>query len=147
MELQCLEAILSKTSGNKFCPICGTPFKPYHSRQRTCGAPECKRQWRNQYMRDRTKRQRAEDLEGWRKYHREAVRKSRAKKREMRNRDAQLKQLAKKWEKQAEFDRKVTEYGHCYGEVQKQKILATVPKIDVNLGGHNDDLHDKDNGE
>lgn len=147
MELHGLETILSEISGNKFCPICGTPFKPYHSKQITCGTDECKRQWHNQYMRERTKRQREEDLEGWRKYHREAVQKSREKKREARKREAQLKRLSKQWERQAEFDRKITEYGANYGDVQSQKILATVPKIDVNLGGHNDDIHDKDNRE
>ena len=147
MELHGLETILSEISGNKFCPICGTPFEPYNSRQITCGAPDCKRQWHNQYMRERTKRQREEDLEGWRKYHREAVRKNREKKREARRRESQLKRLSEQWEKQADFDRKVSEYGLQYGEGQRQKILATVPKINVNLGGHHDDIHDKDSRE
>lgn len=144
MGLSELEQILSAESGSKFCPICDTPFTPHNSRQKTCGAPECKREWHNKYMRERTKRLQQEDRELWRKYHRDAQRKSRAKKKERIERDAELKRLQKSWERQAEFDRKIAEYGLDYGSVQAQKILEKVPKIDVNLGGNHDNVHDKD---
>ena len=148
MELTGLEAILSSESGNKFCPFCGTPFKPYNSRQITCGAPECKRLQHNQYMKERTKRLREEDIELWRKYHREATAKSRAKKKKLIERDAQLKDIAERWKRQFDLDKKVSEYGINYGEIQKRKTLDTVPKIDVNLGGtKHDNVHDKDSRE
>ena len=51
----------------------------------------------------------------------------------MANREAQLKELSKEWEKQTEFDRKVTEYGIDYGKRSAEKVLADVPKIDVNM--------------
>ena len=144
MELTGLEQILKEANGNEFCPICGTPFKPRSSRQKTCGAPDCKRLWHNQYMRERAKRLREEDIDLWRKYHREAVRKCRAKKRERIKRDAQLKQIEEGWEKQADFDDFITEHGHEYGKLSAEKVLAKVPKIDVTLGGKHDNVHGKD---
>lgn len=133
MDLESLENILTTSSGNKFCPYCGTPFKPYHSRQRTCGSPECQRLAHNEYLRDRTKRQREADVDHWRKYHREAQRKYRAKQKERYKRDQQLKELSERWERQEESDKRV--YGIDYGERQKQKTLVSIPKIDVTLGG------------
>lgn len=147
MDLTGLERILSKTSGNEFCPICGTPFKPRNRRQKTCGAPECKRLWHNKYMRERSKRMQEEDRELWRKYHREAQKKTRAKKKKLIDRDSELKELSKNWERQVEFDKKVREYGINYGEVQARKTLATVPKIDVTMGGNHDNANSKDNRE
>lgn len=144
MDLTTLTSILSRESGegHKFCCICGTPFKPYHSRQKTCSSPDCRRQAHNAYMRDRRKRLIEKDPEAWRKYRREAMRRYRGKKRELIARDRQLKELEKHWQRQAEFDRKISEYGMEYGERQKMKTLASVPKIDVNLEGRKDDtLH------
>lgn len=143
MDLTSLQKILTEESGNKFCPICGTPFKPRNSRQKTCGAPDCKRLWHNQYNRERTKRLRAENIETWRKHHRDATRRSRAKKRQRVERDAQLKRMGEDWEKQADFDEFVSKHGHEYGKLSTEKVLARVPKIDVNLGGHHDNIHDK----
>lgn len=136
MDLQKLENILTEQSGNKFCVICGTPFEPHTSRQKTCGAPECQKALHAEYMKERAKRMKAEDIEAWRKYHREAQRKSRHKKRDRIKRDEQLKRIAKRWQKQEDFDKKVQEYGLNYGEVQARKILENVPKIDVTLGGN-----------
>ena len=147
MDLTGLEQILSETSGNEFCPICGTPFKPRSKRQKTCGAPECKRQWHNKYMRERSKRMQEEDIELWRKYHREAQRKTRAKKKKLIDRDSELKKLSKDWERQEEFNKKVSEYGINYGEMQARKTLASIPKIDVTMGGKHDNVHDKDSRE
>lgn len=135
MDLQKLENILTEKSGNKFCVICGTPFEPYHTKQKTCGAPECQKALHAEYMRERAKRKKEEDIEAWRKYHREAQKKSRHKKKKRIKRDEQLKRTAKRWQKQEDLDRKVKEYGLNYGEVQAQKILEKVPKIDVTLGG------------
>ena len=147
MEIEKLTEILSEESGNKFCVICGTPFTPRSKRQKTCGAKECQRLFHNEYMKKRKERMKAQDLELWRKYHREAEKKRRDNKRRRIMRDAELKKIEERWRKQAEFDKKVSEYGHRYGEVQAQKILATVPKIDVNLGGEkHDNVHDKDSG-
>ena len=147
MDLAEITKILSEQAEVHVCAICGTPYKQYHSRQKTCGSPECKREWHNQYQRERTKRLREENIEEWRKYHREAQRRSREKKRGLGERDAQLKDVGTRWEKQSEFDKKIAEYGHRYGEISAQKVLATVPKIDVNLGGTHDNVHDKDRGD
>lgn len=145
MDVDKLISILSETNGNKFCPYCGTPFKPHHSRQKTCGAPECKQLCHNEYMRERRQRQREEDLEGWRAKHREEIKKWRAKKRKRIDRDKQLKELSESWQKQDEFDKFVSEHGMDYGKIQAQKTLSQVPKIDVSMGEKkHDTLHDKD---
>lgn len=134
MDLQELQSILTETNGSRVCPICGTPFKPYHSRQKSCGAPECKREIHNQYMRERTKRLRSENIYEWRKYHRDAQRKSREKKRKRIERDNQLRELGDKWQERSDFEKLVQEDGLRYGEVQKQKTLEKVPKINLELG-------------
>lgn len=133
--------------GIHVCPICGTPFEPYHSRQKTCGAPDCRRLHHNQYVKDRVDRLKREQPEEWRAYHAKANRKYRHKQYEKRKREAELKDLQDRWEKQEEFDRRIAEYGHEYGKRSAEKLLATVPKIDVTMGGKNDDLHNKDDGE
>lgn len=85
-------------------------------------------------MRDRTKELREQDIDAWRKYHRDAQRKSRAKKRKRIERDNQLKELGDKWKEQSDFDKLIAEDGLRYGEIQKQKTLAKVPKINTELG-------------
>lgn len=134
MDLENLTEILSKESGNKFCPYCGTPYKPRHQRQRTCGSAECKRLHHNKYMREYSQRLKEKDIELWRKRHRDAQRRSRAKKRGLIYRDNQLKRESKEWKRQEEFDKKIQEYGLNYGEVQAKKLLEKIPKIDVTLG-------------
>lgn len=135
MDLMKMQRMLAEQSGNKFCSICGTPFTPYNSRQQTCGAPDCQKAHHAEYMKTRAARLKEKDIEAWRKYHREAQAKSRAKKRERIKRDKELKRLQKKWEKQAEFDEMVRTDGLNYGERQKKKTLDMIPKIDVNIGG------------
>lgn len=130
MDLQKLETILTEQSGNRFCCICGTPFKPYKGNQKTCGAPECQKALHAEYMKDRAKRLKEEDIDAFRKYHREAQAKSRAKKKERIRRDKELRRLQKKWEKRAEFDEMDKDN---YGDRQKQKTLDMIPKIDVNM--------------
>lgn len=147
MDLNEITKIIEE-SGLKVCPICGTPFTPYHGRQKTCGAEECKRKWHNQYVLDRVKRLKEKDPDAWRRYHAKANRKYRHKQKKLQERETELKQLQEKWEKQKEFDRKISEYGHEYGKRSAEKLLAAIPKIDVNLvGGHNDNVHDKDSRE
>lgn len=146
MDIAKLEEILADETGLKLCPICGTAYKPYHSRQKTCGSPECKRIYHNEYVRERTERLKKQDIDSFRKYHTEAQRKYRAKQKGRAERDTQLKDLGDRWSKQEEFDKKVKEYGIRYGQVQAQKTLASIPKIDVTLGGkNNDDVHTESN--
>ena len=133
MDIKDLEAILSERSGNKFCPICGTPFKPRRKRQKTCGAPECKREAHNEYLREKRRFYMSEHPEEFRKYRRDAMRKYRAKKAALANRDEELKELQERWQKQADFEKDVTEHGHEYGKRSAEKVLATVPKIKVTL--------------
>lgn len=124
---------LFQEKGLKVCPICGMPFDPYHRRQRTCGDARCMRLWKNAYLRNRTKELREQDLEGWRKYHREAQRKYRAKLQELKRAEQELDTLREYAQRQEKFDKFVTEHGHEYGKYSAAKVLATVPKIDVNL--------------
>lgn len=138
MNLSELEKILN-ADGVSVCEICGTPYTPRSSRQRTCGAPECKRQSHNNYLRERNRKLKEKDSASFNKYQAEANKKWRSKKRSLEKREQELNELKKHWEAQSEFDRKVTEYGDRYGEVSAQKVLATVPKIDVNLERRNED--------
>lgn len=131
-------------AGIHVCPICGTPFQPYHSRQKTCGTEECKKAFHNQYVQARVKRLKAEDPKAWKKYHADANRRWREKQKEIRQREEELKELQERWEKQSEFDKKISEYGHEYGKRSAEKVLATVPKIDVNMGESNDRVQNND---
>lgn len=138
MNLTELETILSKKSGNRFCPICDTPFKPHHSRQKTCGSPECKKRYHAEYVKNYNSKLRKDNPELTRKRTRESMRKFRAKQRAVENRNDELGRQQEYWEKRAEFERKIAAYGDKYGEVQAQKILERVPKIDTSMGGNND---------
>jgi len=143
--LQSLGDILLSEAGIHTCPICGCPFTPYHSRQKTCGTKECKAAWHNEYVKARARRMRIEDQENFRKIHAETQRRYRAKQRALQKREDSLKDVNDHWERQAEFDRKIAEYGHEYGKRSAEKVLATVPKIDVTMGGKiHDGIHDKD---
>lgn len=144
MDLTSIEKILSE-AGIHSCVICGTPFEPYHSRQKTCGSPECKDEYHRRYVKAYQKRQREENAEAVRRYKRLKMREYRAKQKELEKREAQLEDMARRWEKQKQFEEKIAEYGYRYGEVSAQKTLATVPKIDVNLERRRDDnVHNKD---
>lgn len=125
-------------SGIHVCPICGTPYSPYHSRQKTCGSKECKKTFHNQYVQNRVKRLKEEDLDAWREYHAKANRKWREKQKNKDKREEDLKELQERWEKQSTLDKKIAEYGHEYGKRSAEKVLANVPKIDVSMGGHHD---------
>lgn len=146
MDIAVIGNLLSE-SGIHVCPICGTPFDPYHSRQKTCGTEECKRIFHNRYVQDRARRLKAEDPKAFNIYHANAQRKYRAKQRKLNLRDSELVEVNERWEREAEFQRKISEYGHEYGKRSAEKILATIPKIDVNLGGKHDTVHTKDNTE
>ena len=127
-----LGAIIAENTGLKVCPICGTPFKPYHSRQKTCGTEECKRENHKTQMREREKS--GEELER----RREANRRWRAKQRRLKKREEQLDEIIERTQRQIDFDNYIKEHGHEYGKLQMQKTLALVPKIDVNLNGAKD---------
>ena len=127
-----LEKALSE-KGIKTCPICGMPYTPYHSRQKTCGADKCKREWKNAYLRERTKQLKEKDLEGWRMYRRKANHKYMAKKRSAEKFADELAKLRRYAQHQEEFEKIITEHGHEYGKYSAEKLLATIPKIDVNL--------------
>ena len=132
-------------AGIHSCEICGTPFEPRNCKQKTCGAPECKEEYHRRYVAEYNRVKRAKNPEACRQYNRVKMRAYRNKQRELEDRDAQLQEVADRWKKQEEFSKKIAEYGHRYGEVSAQKVLATVPKIDVNLEGRrHDHVHDQD---
>lgn len=143
MDLTKLEKILSDESGNKFCPICATPFKPRNSRQKTCGSAECKRQYHNEYVRQYKKQQREEFPEFVREQSRLAMRKMRARRKALEERDDDLGRQLEYWEKRKEFEQKIAAYGDKYGEVSAQKTLEKIPKIDTSMGEetNNDTVH------
>ena len=127
-----LNKIIAKEAGISICPICGTPFDKYHARQKTCGADECKRLYKNQYLKDRKARLMREDVEAFREKRREAQKKSRRKKRRKEVADENYQKIQKYWESQAE--RHIETDGLEYGKRQMERTLASIPKIDVNIG-------------
>lgn len=129
-----LNAIIAKEAGINICPICGVPFDKYHSRQKTCGSDECKRLWHNKYFNDRRKRLLAEDPEAFRRYRREAEKKTRRKKREKERMRRNYKKMQSYWERQIDVKEHKIDGGLDYGKKQVEKTLAQVPKIDVNIG-------------
>lgn len=133
MDLKNIESVLQSNTELKICPICGIPYRPYHSRQKTCGNPECSKAHHNEAVKERNKKLKAEDPEGYSEKTRRASRKYRQKIRALNNREAQLKELSKQWEKQLDFDKKIADYGLDYGKRSAEKTLASVPKIDVNI--------------
>ena len=144
MDLNSIEQVLAAETNLRICPICGTPYKPYHSRQKSCGSPECKREVHNAYCRARRKKLMEEHPEEFRAYRAKAMRKYRAKLKGIEDREKELSRLSEQWKKQQKFDEYITAHGHEYGKLSAQKILEKVPKIDVNLGGNHDNVHDKD---
>ena len=139
MNLTEIQKILSEQSGNKFCPICDTPFKPYHARQKTCGSPECKKIYHAEYSKNYNRRRRSENPELARQKTRESMRKFRARQKAVEDRNNDLGKQLEYWEKRKEFEKKIAEYGSNYGEVSAKKILEQVPKIDTTFGGKQDD--------
>lgn len=127
-----LNKIVAKEAGINICPICGTPFDKYHARQKTCGTDECKRLYKNQYLKDRKERLMREDVEAFREKRREVQRKSRRKKRRKEVADENYQKIQKYWEEQAE--RHIETDGLEYGKRQMERTLASIPKIDVNIG-------------
>ena len=127
-----LEKIMIE-AGVNICPICGTPFSKYHNRQKTCGTDECRRLMSNRRSREWRRKKIEEDPEAYRKYHTEAERKRRDKKKWQEDRAEQLQKIQERWAKQSNLDKIVAEHGMEYGRMQAEKILASVPKIDVNI--------------
>lgn len=126
MNLNEIQKIMAE-NGVKVCPICGMPFKAYHSRQKTCGSSDCKKEHHNKYLRER------ELTEAQKESHRNSNRKWRRKKKRIAERTAQLDEIIERTQKQVDFDNYVREHGHEYGKLQAEKILASVPKIDLNI--------------
>ena len=133
MNFDALDEIIRKNTDLHFCPICGTPYRPYHRRQKTCGDEECKRVWRNRYYEKRRRSKLAEDPEAFRAYRRDAEKKTREKKKEKEMMRKNYKKMQSYWERQLDKDLKVrdAEDGRSYGKKQVEKTLAQVPKIDV----------------
>lgn len=143
MNLNDLKQKIAEKDGLLVCPICGLPVHPYHRRQKTCGDPECVKRYHMQYVRDYNRRRRAERPEAVREYNKLKMRMYRRQKRDKQDRDRQLAEVERRWDRQIEFERKIAEYGYRYGEVQKQKTLDSVPKINVNMEEKHDNIHDK----
>jgi len=118
---------LMAEQGVNICPICNTPFSAYHSRQKTCGNPDCKRANHNKYLRERKL------TEEQKEKHRESNRKWRRKQAQIRERTKQMDEIIERTQKQVDFDNYIREHGHEYGKLQAEKTLSKVPKIDLNI--------------
>lgn len=131
-----LNEIVAKEAGVSICPMCETPFFKRDSRQKTCGADECKRLWKNQYLRERRLRLIAEDKALFNFRHAEAQRKSRHKKRAERiaRENAEQDVISAKDVERLEALIIMRTPADKYAEQQQAKTLALVPKIDVNIG-------------
>lgn len=141
-----LSEILLKEAGINTCPICGTPFDKRYKQQKTCGNDECRRKYKSKYLRERRERLIAEDREAFNKYHAEAQRKSRNKKKGKENFEQALDKIEEYWTEVKERRDAPVEDGLNYGKRQMEKTLAMIPKIDVNLerSTDHDDVHSKD---
>lgn len=133
MNFEELERIIKDDTGITICPVCGTPYEQYHSRQRTCGTDECKRLWKNKYLRERRKRLISEDKEAFNIYHANAQRKSRHKKKRLEEVDEDLIKAQEYWERREAQNCLAISDGKEYAERQIADTLAKVPKIDVNI--------------
>lgn len=142
MKLEELKKRIAEQDGLCVCPVCGLPFKPYRKNQKTCAEPACQKQYHREYVKEYNRQKRVECPEIVREYNKLQMRKYRQKQREIKERDRQLQQMGEHWQRQEDFDKKVTEYGDRYGEIQKQKILESVPKIDLSMGGNNNGSED-----
>ena len=137
MNFDQLNEIVAKEAGVSICPMCDTPFYKRDARQKTCGSNECKRLWKNKYLRERRLRLIAEDKELFNFRHAEAQRKSRRKKRdrqiEREAEDAKDDTISAKNIERLESLFVMRTPADNYAELQIAKTLASVPKIDVNL--------------
>ena len=124
-----LSKILTEEAGIDICPICGTPFSRRHPQQKTCATDECKRLYKNNYLKERKKRLMEEDPDGFRKYQAEAQRKSRQKKRVLKKTEEKYRKMQEYWEQRSK--RHIETDGIEYGKKQMERTLATIPKIDV----------------
>ena len=131
-----LNAIVARDAGVDICPICSIPFYKRDARQKTCGAKECKRYWKNKYLRERRFRLFAEIKELFNFRHAEAQRKSRRKKRAeyIAHEDAKSDTISAENIERLESLFVMKTPADEYAEGQVAKTLARVPKIDVNIG-------------
>lgn len=148
MNLSEIEKIMSE-AGIHSCEICGTPFTPYHGRQKTCGSSECMAEYHRRYVSEYNRKRRRENPEVVRRYGAQKMREYRAKQKAIKKRERQLNEMADRWKKQEELDKKIAEYGIEYGKHSAEKVLATVPKIDVSIERRepNDNVHAEDGRE
>lgn len=135
MNFDSLGKIISDEAGVDICPICDTPFYKRDARQKTCGTNECKRLWKNKYLRERRLRLIEENKELFNARHAEAQRKSRQKKRaeKIASEITEPDTMSMKNIKRLESLFVMQEPADEYAERQKAKTLALVSKIDVNL--------------
>lgn len=124
-----LSEIVAKEAGVDICPICGTPYHRRHPHQKTCATDECKRLYKNQYLREYRKRLMETDIEGFRKYRADAQRKSRHKKKNLDIAEENFMRMQDYWKRQE--DRHIDTDGIDYGKKQMERTLAMIPKIDV----------------
>lgn len=136
-------------AGVNVCPICGTPYDKRYKQQKTCGTDECKRLYKNKYLRERRQRLIAEDKEAYNAKHAKANRKYRKRKRDAKVADRNYQRLQEHWESVAGIKGESAEDGFFYGKRQMEKTLAMIPKIDVNLerGNKDDNVHGQDDAE
>lgn len=142
-----LSKIVAEEAGVNICPICGVPFDKRHSRQKTCGADECKRLWKNDYLKAHRKKLIEEDADAYREYRNEVQRNYRRRKKAVTSVDETLIRAKEYWERFAEHHEIALTDGKDYAERQIADTLARVPKIDVSgflKERGNDDLHSKD---
>ena len=144
MNLEELKDKMAEQDGLRVCPICGLPYKPYRQRQRTCGDPVCRKKHHQQYVKEYNRQFRQKYPEVARERTKTSMRKYRRKQRELEQLDKQLEQMGEHWQRKEEFSQQMKEHDGRYGDIQKQKILASVPKIDVSMGGDNDTVHTED---
>lgn len=128
-----LNEIVEREAGVSVCPMCGTPYFKREARQKTCGTNECKRLWKNKYLRERRLRLIAENKELFNHRHAEAQRKSRHKKRaeQIARENAECDVISAEDINRLESFFVMQTPADEYAEQQMRKTLEQVPKIDV----------------
>lgn len=131
MNIQELNEIIAKETGLSICPICQMPYKPRHSRQKTCASEECVKAYRAEYHRERVSRLRTEDIDEFRKKQNEAQRKCRRKKKGLSTVDDNLRKAQEYWERREQMLFIEQTDGTEYAKRQVTRTLSQVQKIDV----------------
>lgn len=127
MTLTELQELIVSKGGIKICPICGTPFNPYHSRQVTCATKECKKAHHRAWIKEHNARLKEEDPERYRITRNGYMKKYRKR---LAAKERRFEDIEKAIKKERAFE---GESPASYRDRQIAETLKNVPKIELTL--------------